>query len=137
MLIWKNSLLFYLGGCAYTALELLFRGRTDGSMFVAGGLCFLLLGQINRSYRHLPLILRGIFGALVITSVELGIGLVVNRDYHVWDYRGQPGNFLGQICPLFTLLWIPVGLMGMYLHSFLDKQITGQLRRPVNRYFIA
>lgn len=23
----------------------------------------------------------------------------------VWDYTGQPGNILGQVCPLFGLLW--------------------------------
>lgn len=137
MEIWKRSVLFYLGGCAYMAMELAFRGRTDGSMFVAGGLCFLLLGMLNRLYPRLPLLLRGLIGAAVITAVELGIGLMVNRDYHVWDYRGQPGNFLGQICPQFTLLWIPVGLLAMYLHEVMDKQLTGQLRRPVNLYFIA
>ena len=135
MQIWKKSVLFYLGGCAYVGLELLWRGRSDGSMFVAGGLCFLLLGCLNRL--QLPLILRGILGATVITAVELGIGLAVNRDYHVWDYRGQPGNFLGQICPQFTLLWIPVGLTGMVLYGWLEEKLTGQLRRPVNRYFIA
>ena len=118
-------------------MELLFRGRTDGSMFVAGGLCFLLLGRWNRLFPRLPLIFRGIVGALIITAVELSIGLIVNRDYHVWDYRGQPGNFLGQICPQFTLLWIPVAMFAMYLHENLNKQLTGQLRRPVNLYFIA
>ncbi len=111
------------------ALELLYRGRTDGSMFVAGGLCFVLLGRMNRL--PLPLALRGLLGALTITSVELGIGLLVNRDYHVWDYRGQPGNLMGQICPQFTLLWFPVGLLGMQLHNVLSKEITGQLGRPV------
>lgn len=137
MSVWKVSVLFYIGGCAYMVLELLFRGRTDGSMFVAGGVCFLLLGRLNRLHSYLPLFLRGLLGAVVITAVELGIGLLVNRDYHVWDYRSQPGNFLGQICPQFTLLWIPVGLIAMYLHTWLYKQLTGQLRRPVNLYFIA
>lgn len=113
------------------ALELAFRGRTDGSMFLAGGLCFLLLGMLNRLHPRLPLLLRGLLGALVITAVELGIGLMVNRDYHVWDYRDQPGNFLGQICPGFTLLWIPVALLGMGLHRVTDKKMTGQLGRPV------
>ena len=40
--------------------------------------------------------------------VELGTGLLFNRDYSVWDYRAVPGNFCGQICPRFTLLWIPL-----------------------------
>ncbi len=41
-------------------------------------------------------------------TVELAAGLIFNRDYAVWDYRGIPGNFCGQICPKFTLLWIPL-----------------------------
>ena len=40
--------------------------------------------------------------------MELAAGLIFNRDYAVWDYRGIPGNFCGQICPKFTLLWIPL-----------------------------
>ena len=124
MKIWKQAVLFYLGGCAYVGLEILWRGRSDGSMFVAGGLCFLLLGRLRRAFSYVPFALRGIFGAMVITAVELGIGLLVNRDYHVWDYRGQPLNFLGQICLCYSLLWIPVSLGAMYLYGFLEKTLS-------------
>ena len=31
MKIWKQMILFYLGGCAYVVLELLWRGRSHGS----------------------------------------------------------------------------------------------------------
>ena len=55
---------------------------------------------------RLPGLLRALAGAGVITLVELFFGLVFNRDYRVWDYRGLPGNFLGQICPRFFLLWV-------------------------------
>ena len=63
MKIWKQAVLFYLGGCAYMGLELLWRGRTHGSMFVAGGACFLLIGQLNRILPRLPLPLRALAGA--------------------------------------------------------------------------
>lgn len=124
MKIWKQAILFYLGGCTYVGLELLWRGRSHGSMFAAGGLCFLLLGWLNRARPRLPLPIRAVVGALLITMVELGIGLAVNRNYTVWDYRGNPGNFLGQICPLFTLLWIPVSVAAMFLYELLDKGIS-------------
>lgn len=123
MKIWRKSLLFYLGGCAYTALELLFRGRTDGSMFVAGGLCFLLIGHLGEVQPRLPLLPRALVGALIITMVELGFGMVVNRDYTVWDYRHQPYNFMGQICLPFTLLWIPVAGIAAWLYARLDRQL--------------
>ena len=121
--LWRKTVLFYLGGCAYMGLELLWRGRSHGSMFVAGGLCFLLIGHLNEVRPRLPLIPRALVGAGIITAVELGTGLLVNREYAVWDYRAQPGNLGGQICPLFTLLWIPVAMLALGLYRVLDRGI--------------
>ena len=88
-------------------------------MFAAGGLCFLLLGQLRR----LPLPQRLIMGPAVITAVELAAGLLVNRNYGVWDYRCMPGNFLGQICPGYTLLWLPLSLAAMALYTGAEKAL--------------
>ena len=123
MAFWRKTALFCLGGSSYCTLEILFRGRTHGSMFLAGGVCFLLLGGLNRARPRLPGWLRYPVGALIITMVELAVGLVVNQDYHVWDYRAQPGNFLGQICLPYCLLWMPVGLAGAEAYRFLDKKM--------------
>ena len=123
MKIWKQTVLFYLGGCAYMGLELLWRGRSHGSMFVAGGLCFLLIGQLNYVRPRLKLPLRAVVGAGIVTMVELAIGLLCNRNFEVWDYRDQAGNFLGQICPVFTALWIPVSLMALGLHKLLTDRM--------------
>ena len=100
--------LFLLGGTGYVLLELLYRGRSHYSMFLAGGLCFLLLGQLEEVRPRLPWWARPVAGAGIITMVELAAGLLFNRDYRIWDYRALPGNFCGQICPKFTLLWIPL-----------------------------
>ena len=123
MKIWKNCLLFYTGGTVYLSLELLYRGRSHGSMFLAGGLCFLLIGHLNRVEPKLPLPLRAVVGALIVTMVELGAGMTFNRQYQVWDYRDQPGNFLGQICPLFSALWIPLSLVAALLFERMDRGI--------------
>lgn len=121
--IWKNAVLGYLGGCGYVGLELLWRGRSHSSMFVAGGVCFILLGRLREVAPRLPGAVRAAMGAAVITGVELGTGLLVNRDFAVWDYRDQPGNFLGQICPVFSLLWLPVSAGAMALYGQLEKRI--------------
>ena len=123
MKIWKQAVLFYLGGCAYMGLELLWRGRSHGSMFIAGGTCFLLIGQLNQVQPRLPLPLRAVTGAGIVTMVELGMGLLCNRNFEVWDYRERAGNFLGQICPAFTVLWIPVSLMALGLHTLLNRRM--------------
>ena len=123
MKIWKSCLLFYTGGTVYLSLELLYRGRSHGSMFLAGGLCFLLIGHLNRVEPKLPLPLRALVGAAIVTAVELGVGMLVNRQYQVWDYRDQPGNFMGQICPVFSALWIPLSLAASVLFAQLDRRI--------------
>lgn len=124
MNLWKKSLLFYLGGCAYMGMELLWRGWSHGSMFLAGGICFLLIGHLGEVKPKLPLPLRALVGAGIITMVELGMGLVVNRSYTVWDYRDQPWNLWGQVCPLFTVLWIPIALAAIFLYSLLSKRLV-------------
>ncbi len=130
MRIWRKCVLFYLGGCAYLTLELLWRGWSHGSMFLAGGTCFLLIGHLEEVDRPLPLPIRMVVGAGIVTAVELGAGLLVNRDYRVWDYRNQPGNFLGQICPVYSLLWLPVSLLAIGLYHFfsgkLDRKAAGR-----------
>ena len=117
MKIWKYAVLFYTGGAAYMALELLFRGRSDPSMFAAGGICFLLIGHLGEVQPRLPILPRAVVGALIVTMVELAAGMLVNRSYAVWDYRHLPMNFMGQICPRFTLLWIPVSMLGIFLYE--------------------
>lgn len=120
---WKKTLLFTLGGWGYVGLEMLWRGRSHSSMFLAGGSCFLLLGSLSKTADHLILPLKAAAGAGIITSVELLTGLLANRDYHVWDYRQVPLNYRGQICLLYSLLWIPVSLGAMSLYQVLDKQL--------------
>ena len=119
MKIWKNCLLFYTGGTVYLSLELLYRGRSHGSMFLAGGLCFLLIGHLNRVEPKLPLPLRAVVGAAIVTAVELGTGMLVNRQYQVWDYRHLPLNFYGQICLPYSLLWLALspGAEAIYLRA--------------------
>ena len=124
MKIWKYAVLFYTGGAAYMTLELLFRGRSDPSMFAAGGVCFLLIGHLGEVQPRLPILPRAVVGALIVTMVELAAGILVNRSYAVWDYRHLPMNFMGQICPRFTLLWIPVSMLGIFLYEGMCRTFT-------------
>ncbi len=113
---------FLLGGFGYVGLELLWRGRSHISMFLAGGICFLLLGKLNRVKPRLCLPWRCMAGAAIITAVELAVGMLANRQYQVWDYRHMPLNFMGQICLPFSLLWIPVSFGALVLHQCLERK---------------
>ncbi len=117
MRIIKHCILFYLGGGAYMTLEFLWRGRSHGSMFVLGGTCFLLIGKLSSFLRRAPLALQLVLSSCVITALELAAGLLVNRDYAVWDYRAAAFHYRGQICLPFSLLWMPVSLLAMRLYD--------------------
>ena len=122
--ILKKTAMFAAGGCGYVGLELLWRGYSHSSMFLAGGSCFLLLGKLGVRGEKLSLPLKAITGAGIITGIEYITGLLVNRSYAVWDYRSLPLNIQGQICLPFTLLWMPISLGAMVLYRILDKALT-------------
>ena len=129
VLIWKLCFLFYLGGMCYAGLELLWRGFSHGSMFVLGGICFVLVGNLKRLRPGKKLPARVTEAALIITLLELGCGLLVNRSYRVWDYRNMSLNVFGQICLPFTLLWIPVSFVAMLLYDWTNRGISQYLYR--------
>ena len=119
----KGISMFLLGGSGYVIIELLYRGRSHFSMFFAGGLCFLLLGQLEKRATRLSSFFRALLGAGMITGVELAAGLLFNRDFRVWDYRGLPGNLWGQICPRFFLLWIPLAWVAGKIYTLAERQM--------------
>ena len=121
MRIWRTLFLFCFGGGIYAMIELLYRGRTHGSMFLLGGGCFLLLGKLRRLPLSWPVLT--LLGTAAITAGELATGLVVNRDYSVWDYRALPANLMGQICLQFSLLWMPLALLAMGLYGVLEQKL--------------
>lgn len=67
-----------------------------------------------------PMLLQAAAGACIITVYEFCVGLVVNIWYGwgVWDYSAQPGNLMGQICPLFTFIWFLICLSLLLLKRF-------------------
>ena len=123
MKLLRKPILFAVGGMGYVLLEFLWRGWSHISMFAAGGVCFLLLGRLEETEPKLPAVVRPLAGAAIITMVELAAGLAVNRDYAVWDYRDRPGNFCGQICPLFSVLWIGVAWAAGRMYRALSKKL--------------
>ena len=119
----------YLGGMAYSGIELLWRGRTHGSMFVLGGVCFVLIGGLGRVRPALPVPLRMLAAAGVVTALELGCGLLVTRASTVWDYRNMRMNCHGQICLPFSLLWVPVSLAAIWMYDLVDRKMDARLLR--------
>ena len=121
-LICKYITLLIAGGGLYVILELIWRGRSHWTMFLLGGLCFISIGLINEIISwDMPLWQQVLIGAGIVTDLEFLTGCIVNLwlGWGVWDYSRLPGNVLGQICPQFFILWLPVALIAIMLDDWL------------------
>lgn len=103
----KQAALFCTGAVGYSAIEIAARGHTHWTMTLLGGACLVGLYALASAWAARPLWLQALAGAAGITAAELAVGLVVNLGlgWQVWDYGKEFGNFLGQICPLFSFYW--------------------------------
>lgn len=122
----KVLVLFLCGGGLYALIELTWRGYTHWTMAVMGGILFLLIGGLNNWLPwDMSLILQGVIGALIVTGTELVAGLILNiwLSLGIWDYSQMPGNFLGQICPQFSLVWFCLSLVAVILDDWLRYQL--------------
>ena len=121
------SVICLIGSVGYSLLDILWRGFTHWTMAATGGLCLTLLYRLDQKHSREGLFLRCLKGATLITAVEFLVGCLVNRllKWQVWDYSNSFGNLLGQVCPLYSLLWfflcIPV------------YRLTGSLRQLFRR----
>ncbi|NBH72955.1 hypothetical protein D3Z51_13150 [Clostridiaceae bacterium] len=125
----KYLSLFATGGLLYNLLEMAFRGWSHWTMFILGGICFICLGLINEIIPwEVPLWKQVLVGAGIITTLEFATGCIVNLwlGWQVWDYSQMPGNVLGQVCPQFFVLWVPVSLAGIVLDDYLRHWVFGE-----------
>lgn len=107
----KYLFLLILGGGIYYGVEILFRGYSHWSMFLTGGICFILCGLLNEIWKWDTKFWKQVLiGDLIVTTIEFVIGCIVNLwlGLGIWDYSNMPLNLLGQICVPFMLLWLPL-----------------------------
>jgi uncharacterized membrane protein len=125
----KGGTLYLFGGWCYGLIEVLFRGYTHWTMALLGGGLFLLIGGMdNWMPWEIPLWLQGLLGGVLVTVAELLAGLLLNvyLGLDIWDYSSQPGNLLGQICPMFSLIWCWLSVVVVFLDDCLRCWMFGE-----------
>ena len=118
-----EAFLFLIGGVLYYLIEVLWRGYSHWSMFILGGICFVIMGLLNEykfSWKD-SLLKQSIISACIITVFEFFTGCIVNLwfGWHVWDYSELPCNLLGQICLYFFFVWILLSMVGIILDDWI------------------
>lgn len=112
----KNVAVFAIGAAGYTCAEILWRGWTHWTMTLTGGLCVLGIHHINSRSKS-GFAVKTLESTALITGLEFAVGCVVNKLLHwnVWDYSEMPLNILGQICPQYILLWVPLAALALLI----------------------
>jgi len=118
----NDGKIFAMGAAGYYLLETLWRGYSHWSMAAAGGISLLLLIKTFKKLKNAPHYFKAILGGGIITAVELVFGIVFNLmlGMSVWDYSSVPGNILGQICPVFSVLWCGLS----FIVAFFEKLVS-------------
>ena len=131
MLLYNTFLIsilkLFIGGSIYYSLEIIARGRSHWSMFLLGGLCFLVCGLINSRFGNdISLPAKMTLCMIAITILELLTGIIVNGffGWQIWDYSGMPLQIFGQICVPFMLLWFIISYPALMLNKAIDKLLV-------------
>lgn len=126
----RYAFIYIFGGIGYGLLEILFRGYTHWTMCIAGGLCFLLIYLIAVKSKE-SLWKKWIMSGAVITTVEFVTGSIVNiiLDWNVWSYTHQTLNLMGQICILFSAIWVVLSIPAIWICHVIHKFLFNDNRK--------
>lgn len=76
----------------------------------------------ERSWRAVAL--SFLVNGLVCTSIDFLTGVTCNLDYHLWDYRRMPFNFMGQVCLQNSLVYtVAATLIVWVVYPAIDADI--------------
>ncbi len=120
--IYKNMVLFIVGGIIYYFIETLWRGYSHVSMFFVGGLCFVLIGLINEYLSFdTPIWKQQLIAAVIVTLIELAAGIVLNKclKMSIWDYSNLPFNLWGQVSLHYSMGWFILSAAAIILDDWL------------------
>ncbi len=78
----------------------------------------------------MPLVEQMFIAATLVTCVEYISGVILNiwLNLGIWDYSNMPLNLLGQICLPFSLAWIALSVVGIFLDDYLRWKLFGEER---------
>jgi uncharacterized membrane protein len=119
----KNIILIFIMGALYMVMEGLWRGWTNITMLLVGGLCGFLVGKMNERHGHkLTIWEKCLLGTAIILFIEFISGMILNVYWQlgIWDYSNIWGNLYGQICIPYAILWFLLVPFVIYVYNYLQ-----------------
>lgn len=131
--ILKYLVLFLVGYCVYIAIEVTFRNYSFPLMGIVGAISFILIDRINEVMPwDTDLIIQSVIGSLIVTMFELivGEGLKFFNQPPMWDYSSLPLNFDGVICLPFSLVWVLLSAIAIFLADAINYYLLHEEPTP-------
>lgn len=133
----RLTVLFLTGFCAYITIEVCYRGYSYPLMGLCGGLILIILDGINQKLSwDIDILLQGIIGSVIVTSVELIVGsiCVICNFELMWDYSNVPFNYYGIICLPYSLIWIFISIVGIIVADAINYYVFDILPVPYYKF---
>ena len=120
---------FLMGGFIYCLIELIYRGRTDISMMILAGCCSLVMAGLNNVFSFdMPFELQVAISSAACICGEYLVGITMNQNFTIWDYRNMWGTFAGgQLNVIFCAAWVLLSIIGIPLLDYMEwKFLNGE-----------
>jgi uncharacterized membrane protein len=107
-------------------------------MGCCGGIALVLLDKINDKISwDTDILLQGCVGSVLITGMEFIIGNLYLAGLlpKMWDYSNMWLNYKGIICLPFSLLWIVLSIIAIFLADSINYYIYKELPVPYYKLF--
>ena len=76
-------------------------------------------------------------GALLCTIIEFGMGLIVNADLQLWDYRDNFCNIMGQVCLQNTMAFgVVAAIITWWVYPLMERMIARVPQDIMNIVFV-
>ncbi|MCB7302491.1 putative ABC transporter permease [Bariatricus massiliensis] len=126
----KYLFLLSTGGTLYYFVEIIARGYSHWTMFLVGGICFIVIGLLNEATPKMPLIRQMLLSTLWVTVIEFVAGCVINLwlGWNIWDYSDRAFNFMGQICLKNSCYWFLLSAVAVYIDDMIRYLLFGEER---------
>ena len=83
--------------------------------------------------RIIAYVISFIAGALLCTVIEFSMGLIVNANYQLWDYRENFCNIMGQVCLQNTMAFgVVAAIITWWVYPMLERMIARVPRDIMN-----
>ena len=87
--------------------------------------------------RVIPYVLSFLANALTCSIIEFTMGLLINADYSLWDYRENFGNIMGQVCLQNAVAFgVAASIIAWFVYPLMERWIARLRPEIVNIAFV-